>query len=108
MLIAKISQNTRPLYFSREVFGIATSSAVWAQELTLQRYSLLKRVNQQLNFNVKDIRFTPARWTDKIILPNQVNTADNQDNIAFYEVNKAILQTKFLFPKQLMRVCKTG
>ncbi|MEM9271943.1 MAG: DciA family protein [Cyanobacteria bacterium P01_F01_bin.143] len=61
------SQNTRPLYFSRGIFGIATSSAAWAQELTLQRYSLLKKLNKRLNFDIKDIRFTPARWDDTII-----------------------------------------
>ncbi|ELS04497.1 putative RNA-binding protein containing Zn ribbon [Xenococcus sp. PCC 7305] len=67
----QILQNTRPLYFSREILGIATSSAVWAQELTLQRYSLTKKLNKYLDFEVKDIRFAPARWNDIIIQDNQ-------------------------------------
>ena len=98
----KISQNTRPLYFSRGIFGIATSSAVWAQELTLQRYSLLKKVNQQLNFEVKDIRFTPARWADNIIQDNQVNLAknlDNQENIAAFAAQQAEFSTETASPK---------
>lgn len=81
----KISQNTRPLYFSRGILGIATSSAVWAQELTLQRYSLLKKLNKHLNFDVKDIRFTPARWDDIINQHNQPNLSkklNKKENIA--------------------------
>ena len=98
----KISQNTRPLYFSREIFGIATSSAVWAQELTLQRYSLLKKVNQQLNFKVKDIRFTPARWADNIIQDNQVNIVknlNNKENIATFKEKQPELVTEIAIPE---------
>ena len=83
----KIAQNTRMLYFSRGILGIATSSAVWAQELTLQRYSLLKRLNKHLKFDVKDIRFTPARWDNTINQHNQPNSAkksNNKENIAFF------------------------
>ena len=88
----KISQNTRPLYFSKKILGIATSSAVWAQELTLQRYSLLKNLNKHLNFDVKDIRFTPARWDHIINQHNQVNLSkklNNKGNIAVYSAKTA-------------------
>lgn len=98
----KISQNTRPIYFSRGIFGIATSSAVWAQELTLQRYSLLKKVNRQLNFEVKDIRFTPAQWNDNIARDNHTDLAkniDNQENIAATSPKQVESATEIATPK---------
>ena len=58
----KASENTRPLGLERGVLQVATSSAVWAQEMTLQRYSLVKKLNKRLDFTLKDIRFSPARW----------------------------------------------
>lgn len=58
----EIGQQTRPLYVNRQVLMVATSSSVWAQELTLQRYSLLKQLNTQLAFSLKDIRFSPSQW----------------------------------------------
>lgn len=58
----EINKQTRPLYIDRNVLGVATSSSVWAQELTLQRYTLLKKLNSQLTFSLKDIRFSPSQW----------------------------------------------
>ena len=58
-------KNSKPLYIERNVLNVATSSAVWAQELALQRYSLLKRLNSRIDFTIKDIRFSPARWHNK-------------------------------------------
>ena len=98
----KISQNTRPIYFSRGILGIATSSAVWAQELTLQRYSLLKKLNKHLNFDVNDIRFTPARWADNITRDNQTNLAknlNNQDNIAAFNARQVVSETEIVPPE---------
>ncbi|MEM7591480.1 MAG: DciA family protein [Cyanobacteria bacterium P01_A01_bin.83] len=56
------AQHTRPLHINLSVFWVATSSAARAQELTFQRYTLLKRLNQQLPFPLKDIRFTTSGW----------------------------------------------
>ena len=56
------AQHTRPLHITLSVFWVATSSAARAQELTFQRYTLLKRLNQQLPFTIKDIRFTTSGW----------------------------------------------
>ncbi len=58
----KASENTRPLGLERGILQVATSSAVWAQEMTLQRYSLVKKLNKRFEFTLKDIRFSPARW----------------------------------------------
>ncbi len=46
----QIGEHTRPLYITRQVLWVATSSAARAQELSFQRYSLLKRLNKQLTF----------------------------------------------------------
>ena len=57
---------TRPLYVSRQVLWVATSSAARAQELSFQRYTLLKRLNKQLTFTLKDIRFSDSKWHQEI------------------------------------------
>lgn len=59
------SKNTRPLGIERATLFVATSSAVWAQELALQRYSLMKKLNSRLDYKLKDIRFSSARWQNK-------------------------------------------
>ena len=56
---------TRPLYITRQILYVATSSAARAQELSFQRYTLLKRLNKQLPFELKDIRFSSSGWHQK-------------------------------------------
>jgi predicted nucleic acid-binding Zn ribbon protein len=56
------AQHTRPLYIERQILWVATSSAARAQELSFQRYSLLKKLDQQLPFALKDIRFSSSNW----------------------------------------------
>lgn len=58
-------KHTRPLYITRQILWVATSSATRAQELSFQRYTLLKRLNQQLPFTLKDIRFSSSGWHQK-------------------------------------------
>lgn len=60
------AKHTRPLYVSRQVLWVATSSAARAQELSFQRYTLLKRLNKQLTFTLKDIRFSDSKWHQEI------------------------------------------
>lgn len=59
------AQHTRILQITRQVLWVATSSAARAQELTFQRYALLKRLNKQLPYTLKDIRFSAAGWEQK-------------------------------------------
>jgi predicted nucleic acid-binding Zn ribbon protein len=59
------AQHTRPLYIARQVLWVAVSSAARAQELSFQRYTLLKRLNKQLTFKLKDIRFSSSQWHQK-------------------------------------------
>lgn len=56
------AQHTRPLYIERQILWVATSSAARAQELSFQRYSLLKKLDRQLPFALKDIRFSSSNW----------------------------------------------
>ena len=56
------AKHTRPLHITRQVLWVATSSAARAQELSFQRYTLLKRLNKQLSFTLKDIRFSSSGW----------------------------------------------
>lgn len=65
------AQHTRPLHISRQVLWVATSSAARAQELSFQRYTLLKRLNKQLTFDLKDIRFSSSEWHQASDRPEQ-------------------------------------
>jgi predicted nucleic acid-binding Zn ribbon protein len=62
------AQHTRPLYINRQILYVATSSSARAQELAFQRYTLLKRLNQQqqlileIKDEIKDIRFSSSGW----------------------------------------------
>lgn len=58
----RAAEQTRPLHIARNVLWVATSNSVWAQTLTMQRYSLLKKLNAQLSEPLVDIRFSPAQW----------------------------------------------
>ncbi len=58
----KIAQQTRPLYISRKILWIATSSSVWAQHLTFKRHQILKQLNAKLALSLVDIRFSTAQW----------------------------------------------
>ena len=53
---------TKPLAIRRQMLWVATLSPVWAQNLTLQRYGLLKKLNSQLTQPLNDIRFSAAQW----------------------------------------------
>ena len=57
-----VALQTRPLYVSRQILWVATSSSVWAQTLSLQRYALLKKLNAELSEPLVDIRFSTAQW----------------------------------------------
>jgi predicted nucleic acid-binding Zn ribbon protein len=62
------AQHTRPLYINRQILYVATSSSARAQELAFQRYTLLKRLNQQqqlileIKDEIKDIHFSSFQW----------------------------------------------
>ncbi|NCQ03212.1 MAG: DUF721 domain-containing protein [Cyanobacteria bacterium] len=58
----RVIQHTRPIYFRDEVLNIATSSSAWAQDLNLQRRSLLTKINRRVESPINDLRFASAQW----------------------------------------------
>lgn len=63
------ASHARPLYIARQILWVATSSSVWAQNLSMQRYSLLKKLNACSDFELSDIKFSPAKWHDRAPSP---------------------------------------
>jgi predicted nucleic acid-binding Zn ribbon protein len=65
------AKHTRPLYIQRQILWVATSSSARAQELTFQRYSLLKKINSHPVLALKDLKFSTMQWADRVtIQPN--------------------------------------
>jgi predicted nucleic acid-binding Zn ribbon protein len=65
-----VSQHTRPLDIQRNVLQVATSSAVWAQNLAFERPRIVQKLNDRLSLSLKDIRFSTAHWhADRDRLP---------------------------------------
>ncbi|MGK7944744.1 MAG: DciA family protein [Microcystaceae cyanobacterium] len=62
VIAAKFLSKTRLVGISHQVLWVATESAAIAQHLSLQRYTLLKRLNGLLSEPLKDIRFSSATW----------------------------------------------
>ena len=71
----KIAQHTRPVSLKNEVFYIATSNSVWAQELSLQRHNLLRKLNHRLPKPIKNLHFASVQWHSN----QQISTSE--DNI---------------------------
>ncbi|MEO1184632.1 MAG: DciA family protein, partial [Cyanobacteria bacterium J06636_27] len=57
-----VSTHTQPISIERDILWVATSGAVWAQNLTFERQRLLKKLNKKLPTPLVDIRFSTARW----------------------------------------------
>lgn len=74
----EIARQTRPLYIKRQVLWVATVNSVWAQELSLKRYTLLQQLNTQLTPSLKDIRFTSyqRQESSNLYSSNQNNQAE--------------------------------
>lgn len=76
---ASVVDRTRPLYISRQVLWVATASAVLAQELSLQRYALLKKLNTLLPEKLEDIRFSSAQWNSQALGASKlISVADDK------------------------------
>ena len=76
----KIAENSRPLYVAREILWVATSSSTWAQELSLRRYNLLKKLNTQLPFQLVDLRCSPAWWHQETLTSANSLSQDRQQH----------------------------
>ncbi|MEA5512074.1 DciA family protein [Crocosphaera sp. UHCC 0190] len=71
----RVAAQTRPRYINRNILWVATASAVWAQQLSLTRYSLLKQLNTHLSAEpLEDIRFSSAQWYQpQALTPNAIS-----------------------------------
>jgi len=54
-----ISKNAQPQSIRGRVLFVATSSAVWAQELNFIKKELLEKLNDNFKRKIKDVRFQP-------------------------------------------------
>lgn len=69
-------EHSRPLYISRQVLWVATSSAVWAQHLSLLRMSLLKKLTPLLgNEPLSDIRFSCVNWHNQSLTATRIDSS---------------------------------
>jgi predicted nucleic acid-binding Zn ribbon protein len=59
---AAVAAHARPISIQRNILWVATSSAVWAQELSFGRQQILERLNARLPSPLLDIRFSTAQW----------------------------------------------
>ena len=77
---SKIAENARPLYVARKILWVATSSSTWAQEISLRRYNLLKKLNTQLPFELVDLRCSPAGWHKQTVTPANFLSTEQQQH----------------------------
>jgi predicted nucleic acid-binding Zn ribbon protein len=59
-----VAAQTRPSHLQRGVLKVATSGAVWAQNLVFERQRILAKLNDALPFQVNDIRFSTGSWQE--------------------------------------------
>lgn len=57
-----IVPHTQLLSIKKDVLWVATSSAAWAQNLTMERSRILAKLNVYLPSPLTDIRFSTAQW----------------------------------------------
>ncbi|MGL5033600.1 MAG: DUF721 domain-containing protein [Microcystaceae cyanobacterium] len=53
---------TKPLAIRNQILWVATATSVLAQNLTLQRYPLVKALNTHLESPLRDLRYSTAHW----------------------------------------------
>ncbi len=85
-----IATHTRPLAIQYDVLRVATSSAAWAQNLTFQRQSLLRKINDQLPKPLVDIRFSTVGWHLPKTEINPTTTEPNHPSYVEDEVTPSI------------------
>ena len=63
-----VAQHSCPLEVRNGVLQVATSTAIWAQNLSFERRRILKKLNQRAHFKIlglKEIRFSTAQWHNR-------------------------------------------
>ncbi len=59
---AAVARQTSPVRLSRQVLYVAVANPMWAQTLTLERLTILTKLNQQLQLELQDLRFSSGDW----------------------------------------------
>ncbi|MEB3289165.1 MAG: DUF721 domain-containing protein [Leptolyngbya sp.] len=57
-----VARQSRPVRLDQTVLHVAVINPMWAQTLTLERISILNKLNQQLGLNLSDLRFSSGDW----------------------------------------------
>lgn len=73
-----VAQHTRPVRLERHVLQVATSSAVWAQNLRFERYLILQKLQTMGVEALRDIQFSTAQWSATLSSSSDVETAWQQ------------------------------
>ncbi|MFM7221369.1 MAG: DciA family protein [Nodosilinea sp.] len=57
-----VARQAIPVRLDRQVLYVAVANAMWGQTLTLERLTILDKLNHRLNLSLKDIRFSGGDW----------------------------------------------
>lgn len=71
-----VAAQTRPTKIDRQTLKVATSNAVWAQNLQFERHRIVEKLNQRLCLNLVDIHFSTALWSKP--QPLSLNSLEQQ------------------------------
>ncbi|NJL47322.1 MAG: DUF721 domain-containing protein [Leptolyngbyaceae cyanobacterium SM2_5_2] len=62
MVGAVVARQTRPVRLNRQVLYVAVANPMWAQTLTLERLTILTKLNHHLQIDLEDLRFSSGDW----------------------------------------------
>jgi len=54
---SSIINNTKVINYNKGILFIETSNSVWRNELFFQKKTIINKLNKQLKFNIKEIKF---------------------------------------------------
>ncbi|MFK8183214.1 MAG: DciA family protein [Phormidesmis sp.] len=57
-----VARKTRPISIQRGTLYVATATASWAQTLSYERLTILKKLNRHQRQPLRSIRFSTAQW----------------------------------------------
>jgi predicted nucleic acid-binding Zn ribbon protein len=73
-----VAAHAQPIALQRGILQVATSSAVWSQNLSFQRHLILRKLIDR-GWTLRNIQFSPAQWADRPADPSL--TSDQQHDI---------------------------
>jgi predicted nucleic acid-binding Zn ribbon protein len=73
-----VARQAAPVRLEHGLLHVAVANPMWAQTLTLERLTILGKLNQQLQLELNDIRFSSGNWYRRKASPPQPNTIKAQ------------------------------